>query len=151
NMHLQHQLDIRNIKAYTAGFLRCMVSSKPVSAEGGHVFFSVAQNGCQMVAAVYEPTELSKTARMLEPGDSIEIGCGVRKGTTKHPKVLNVEYLSVISVAEVFEVVNPLCICRRRLKSAGTNKGFKCEQCGHVERNASKVHVPVKRELVPGL
>ena len=62
-----------------------------------------------MPAAVYEPTGLANVAVRLEPGDLIEIGCGVRKGTTKHPKILNIEYLSVLELVPAFDLLNPLC------------------------------------------
>jgi tRNA(Ile2)-agmatinylcytidine synthase len=96
NMHLQNELKIATIKAYTAGHLQCKVASDPAAIEGGHVIFSVEQEGAHMPAAVYEPTGLAGVAAKLTPGDVIEIGCGVRKGTTKHPKILNIEYLNVL-------------------------------------------------------
>ena len=76
------------------------------------------------LVAVYEPTGLAKVATGLEEGDVIEIGVGVRKGTTKHPKILNVEYLCVVKLTPVYEILNPLCrICGKRMKSEGKNKG----------------------------
>ena len=153
NMHLQRELDLSCAKAYTSGFVRCVVASKPVMMEGGHLFFNVAQRGVEMTAAVYEPTGLAKTASMLEPGDEIEIGCGIRKGTTKHPKVLNVEYLYVAKVADTFATANPACpkCITKRMKSDGANKGFKCIRCGHHDRSAAKVQVVLQRSLKPGL
>lgn len=152
NMHLQNELTITNVKAYTAGYVRCSVMTKPQAIEGGHVIFNVEQDGAQMPAAVYEPTGLASTAAKLEPGDKIEIGCGVRKGTTKHPKILNVEYLSVIDLAPVYEVQNPLCDkCGKRMKSEGKNKGYQCKSCKFRDVNASKMMIPRERELKSGL
>lgn len=152
NMHLQTELDLRAAKAYTAGFVRCLVKTKPVAMEGGHVFFEVEQNGASMFTAVYEPTGLATAAAKLEPGDGIEIGVGVRKGTTKHPKVLNVEYLSVVSLATIYDVQNPQCkVCGKRMKSEGKNKGYQCDKCKFRDAHAQKVMVEKERQLKTGL
>lgn len=152
NMHLQNELRIATIKAYTAGYLRCKVASKPVAIEGGHVIFSVEQNDAQMPAAVYEPTGLANIAAKLEQGDLIEIGCGVRKGTTKHLRILNIEYLQVLKVAEIFDTQNPICtVCGKRMKSEGKSKGYQCDRCKFRDRNATKILIPKMRDLKPGL
>jgi tRNA(Ile2)-agmatinylcytidine synthase len=105
-----------------------------------------------MAAAAYEPTNLAKVASLLEPGDEIEIGCGVRKGTIKHPKVLNLEYLSVLSLVEAFDIVNPLCTnCGKRMKSEGTGKGFKCKRCKIRNSRGAKMQILKRRELALGL
>jgi tRNA(Ile2)-agmatinylcytidine synthase len=152
NMHLQSELDLRNVKAYTAGHLRCQVMSKPAAMEGGHVFFAVEQAGAQMQAAVYEPTGLASVAAGLEPGDVIEIGVGVRKGTTRHPKVLNIEYLLVLELTQAYDVANPLCkACGKRMKSEGRNKGYQCEKCKFRDRSAQKLLIPKERKVKTGL
>jgi tRNA(Ile2)-agmatinylcytidine synthase len=152
NMHLQNEISIANAKAYTAGYIRCKVSSKPYATEGGHVIFTVKQEGAEMPAAVYEPTALANIATKLEDGDIIEIGVGVRKGTTKHPKILNVEYLRVLKLAPVYEILNPLCkMCGKRMKSEGKNKGYQCDRCKHKDRNTKKILVPQERRIKTGL
>jgi tRNA(Ile2)-agmatinylcytidine synthase len=152
NMHLQNEIRIANVKAYTAGHIRCKVSSKPYAMEGGHVIFTVKQDGAEMPAAVYEPTGLANVATKLEDGDIIEIGVGVRKGTTKHPKILNVEYFRVLKLASVYEILNPLCkMCGKRMKSEGKNKGHQCDRCKHKDRNTKKILVPQKRRIKIGL
>ena len=152
NMHLRNELKISSIKAYTAGFLRCKVASRPIAIEGGHVIFSVEQNGARMPAAIYEPTGLANVAAKLEPGDLVEIGCGVRKGTSKHPKILNIEYLQVLNVADTFEKQNPLCrLCSKRMKSEGKGKGYQCDRCKFKDRTATKILIPKERYLKPGL
>ncbi|AIF82155.1 putative DNA-binding protein containing a Zn-ribbon domain [Candidatus Nitrososphaera evergladensis SR1] len=152
NMHLQNELDLRAAKAYTAGHVRCRVKSKPYAMEGGHVMFSVEQSGAEMPAAVYEPTGLANVAVALAPGDLVEIGVGVRKGTTLHPKILNVEYLLVKELAPVYDVANPLCkMCGRRMKSEGRNKGYQCEKCKFRDQKAQKIMVEKVRAIKPGL
>jgi tRNA(Ile2)-agmatinylcytidine synthase len=152
NMHLQHEIRIADIKAYTAGYIRCKVSSKPYVIEGGHVIFTVKQDSAEMPAAVYEPTGLANIATKLEDGDIIEIGVGVRKGTTKHPKILNVEYLRVLKLAPVYEMLNPLCqMCGKRMKSEGKNKGYQCDRCKHKDYNTKKILILKERRIKTGL
>lgn len=152
NMHLQNELLIASIKAYTAGYVRCKVASKPFAMEGGHVIFEVEQGGARMPAAIYEPTGLATVGTKLEPGDEIEIGCGVRKGTMKHPKILNVEYLRVLRVQETYDLRNPLCgACGKRMKSEGRGKGYQCDRCKFKDANAKKISIPRQRDLRPGL
>lgn len=148
NMHLQNEIRIAQAKAYTAGHVKCRVSTRPHAMEGGHVIFTVEQDGAEMPAAVYEPTGLANVAAKLEAGDLIEIGVGVRKGTTKHPKILNVEYLSVLELATVFDVLNPVCkVCGKRMKSEGRDKGYQCDRCKHREAGAKKIFVPQERGI----
>lgn len=152
NMHLQNEIKISEVKAYTAGYVRCIVRSKPHAMEGGHVIFTVEQAGAEMPAAVYEPTGLANVAAKLEPGDSIEIGCGVRKGTSKHPKILNIEYLSVLELVPVYDVLNPTCkVCGKRMKSEGRNKGYQCDRCKHRDPGASKIMINKERGIKAGL
>ncbi|MGI0029051.1 MAG: TiaS agmantine-binding domain-containing protein [Nitrososphaera sp.] len=152
NMHLQRELEITGVKAYTSGYVRGRVAMKPRVIEGGHAIFAIEQGGMQMPAAVYEPTGLSGIAAKLEPGDLIEIGCGVRKGTTKHPKILNVEYLCVLELAPVYESRNPLCkLCGKRMKSEGSEKGYQCDRCKFRDRNAKKILIPKDRDLKAGM
>lgn len=152
NMHLQNEIKIATVKAYTAGYVKCNVSSKPHTIEGGHVIFTVKQEDAEMPAAVYEPTALANVAIKLEEGDAIEIGVGVRKGTTKHPKILNTEYIRVLKLEPVYEILNPVCkMCSRRMKSEGKNKGFQCDRCKHKEQNIKKILVPQERTIKTGL
>jgi tRNA(Ile2)-agmatinylcytidine synthase len=152
NMHLQNELQLADIKAYTAGYVKCRVKGRPLAMEGGHVIFTVEQGGAEMPAAVYEPTGLANVAANLAPGDLIEIGCGVRKGTSKHPKILNVEYLSVLELAFVFDALNPLCkMCGKRMKSEGRNKGYQCGRCKFRDTTAKKILVPKERDIRAGL
>jgi tRNA(Ile2)-agmatinylcytidine synthase len=152
NMHLHNEIKVAQAKAYTAGHLKCRVSGRPHVMEGGHVIFTVEQAGSEMPAAVYEPTGLGNVAAKLEAGDVIEIGVGVRKGTTKHPKILNIEYLSILELVPVYDVLNPLCkMCGKRMKSEGKDKGYQCDRCKHRDASAEKIFVPQERAIKAGL
>lgn len=152
NMHLTHQFDLSNLKTYTSGYVRGRVASNPYAIEGGHTFFTVSNEHGSALCGIYEPTGLSQLAQKLSAGDMVEIGGGVRKATSKHQKVINVEYIRILQLSDKFEYVNPLCKkCGKRLKSDGMNKGYKCERCGIKERNAQKIAVQKPREIKEGL
>lgn len=154
NMHLQNELSLLNVKAYTAGYLRCCkIIKKPYIIEGGHALFEVEDShGDICPAALYEPTGLTTIASQLEVGDVIEIGYGVRKATAKHPKILNIEYLYILHLVQAYQILNPLCkLCGKRMKSEGKEKGFQCDRCRYKDRTAKKILVPQKRNVKTGL
>ena len=102
---------------------------------------------------VYEPTGLATVASLLTVGDVIEIGCGVRKASSKHPRTFNVEYLMVLVLADVFEIRNPVCFqCSKSMKSEGKGKGFQCKRCKQRELpTMQKVKIKLPRKIKPEL
>ncbi len=63
-----------------------------VTGAGGHVYISLKANGSERAVAAYEPTgDLRRTARLLLPGDRIRAYGGVRRGTSLHSPILNME------------------------------------------------------------
>ncbi|HJT48531.1 MAG TPA: tRNA(Ile)(2)-agmatinylcytidine synthase [Nitrososphaeraceae archaeon] len=153
NMHLQAELNLKQLKTFSAGYLQCKVSKAPCPIPGGHVIFHVQdENGSDSPAAVYEPTGLTNLALGLNVGDTIEIGCSVRGSTLKFPKILNVEYILVLRLNEIHMSFNPIChTCGKRMKSEGRNKGFQCDKCGFKDRCGNKIHVIQKRTISRGL
>ncbi len=152
NAHLMHKFDLSQLKTYTSGYVEGIVDSAPYAIEGGHAFFTIKNDEGSALCAVYEPTGLSQLAQKLTMGDMIEIGGGVRKATSKHPKVINVEYIRILKLATKLNYVNPLCKnCSKRLKSDGKGKGYKCEICGLKERNTQKIAVELARDIKEGL
>ena len=154
NMHLRNEIKLPEAKSFTSGHIRCMVSTRPQIVQGGHMLFSVEnREGFRIPAAVYEPTGLAKTASLLAEGDILELGCGIRRASSKHPKILNVEYFKVLELAKVFELHNPLCrICTKSMKSEGRGKGFQCKKCKLRESSAlQKASIQVPREISTGL
>jgi tRNA(Ile2)-agmatinylcytidine synthase len=149
NQHLQNEVGFTDIKCYTAGYNQCRIDSRPLVIEGGHAMFRVRDpTGAVVNAAVYEPTDMVSIASKLEVGDIVRIGFGVRRPSSKHPKILNIEYLQVLETNEIFETVNPLCLtCNKRMKSEGTNKGFRCRKCGLRNREARKISIPKPRTI----
>ena len=86
--HLQGELEW---KVYSSGWLDGTVERVTVGA-GGHVYISLRVGGRHRPAAAYEPTgDLRRTAKLLSPGDRVRAFGGVRRGTSLHPAVLNLE------------------------------------------------------------
>jgi tRNA(Ile2)-agmatinylcytidine synthase len=151
--HLQHAIDVNDPKVYTSGYIVGRVVDHPKVIRKGHTFFEVEPFGSSnsIVCAVYEPTGLCHIAQRLCIDDILEVGGGIRDGKGVHQKVLNVEYIRVLEVAEKYIYMNPLCSCGKRLKSEGKNKGYICKHCGYSIRDASKVRVRVHRDIKEGL
>jgi tRNA(Ile2)-agmatinylcytidine synthase len=80
----------------------------------------------EIECAAYEPTKSFRDViRQLAPGDILRVFGGVgRKGT------LNIEKIEILELKDVYETLNPLCDCGKRMKSAGKDKGYKCPNCG---------------------
>ena len=153
NMHLLNELDFGEIKPHMSGFSVCRISKNPAIIPGGHVIFEVEDDcGDSIAAAVYEPTGITYIASRLKIGDIVEIGFGVREATLKHQMVLNIEYLVLLRLEQTFSLSNPVCEgCKKRMKSEGKNKGFKCESCGSRNRTGQKIRIAEERYLKPGL
>lgn len=92
--HLSERLDW---KVYSSGWFQGTVL-EVWTGEGGHSYLTVEDGGDQRHVAAYEPTgDLSRTVRRLKKGDVIRAFGGVRRGTSLHPKILNLEKLEVLS------------------------------------------------------
>jgi len=119
--HLNNELQVYDLKPFTSGFLVGEVCNKPVTEQGGHVFFSIQVKDRKIRCAVYKPTKITKIAQNLIPGDKIHIGGGVRKASKKHGRILNVEFLRVLQLAKNNLLVNPTCKkCNKKMKSKGS-------------------------------
>lgn len=91
--HLSSPIDW---KVYSSGWALGTVASVSVG-EGGHVYMELDQEGGRHIVAAYEPTgDLMRTVRRLHRGDRVRAFGGVRRGTSRHPKVLNLEKLEVV-------------------------------------------------------
>jgi tRNA(Ile2)-agmatinylcytidine synthase len=77
---------------------------------------------------------------------------GVRKPSKNNPLTINLEKIRLLKLAPKIVIQNPICQkCGKRLKSMGTNKGFKCDKCGSRYPNLGKVEAEFKREARRGL
>jgi tRNA(Ile2)-agmatinylcytidine synthase len=92
--HLSEPLDW---KVYSSGWFEGTVEGVRIG-EGGHAYVTMVERGRRFPVAAYEPTgDLTRTVRRLRKGDRIRAFGGVRKGTSLHPKILNLEKLEVLS------------------------------------------------------
>jgi tRNA(Ile2)-agmatinylcytidine synthase len=95
--HLSRQLDW---KVYSSGWFEGTVADVRIG-EGGHVYLVVDETGSKRAAAAYEPTgDLCRTVRRLRRGDRVRAFGGVRRGTSLHSKVLNLEKIEVVSTGK---------------------------------------------------
>jgi len=143
--HLKNELQVDDLKPFTSGFLVGEVCNKPVTEQGGHVFFSIQVKDRKIRCAVYKPTKITKIAQNLIPGDKIHLGGGIRKASKKHGRILNVEFLRVLQLAKNYLLVNPTCKkCNKKMKSKGSKQGFECVKCSNSSVSKSILEIPRK-------
>jgi tRNA(Ile2)-agmatinylcytidine synthase len=151
--HLKRIKKLGQIKPHNPVVARGIVSADPKIIPLRHVIFSIKDESGQVDCAAYEPTgSLRKIVRKLIVGDQVEVYGGVRKPSLNNPLTINLEKIQVLKLASKIAYQNPTCPkCGRRLKSMGTNKGFKCEKCGSRYPSFRKAEVESKREIQTGL
>ncbi|MDV3277858.1 MAG: tRNA(Ile)(2)-agmatinylcytidine synthase [Nitrososphaerales archaeon] len=94
--HLARELDW---KVFSSGWVVGNVEDLEVG-QGGHLYFTLRTGDKRRHCAVYEPTgDLRRAAKLLRQGDEVKAYGGVRRATSLHPKVLNVERIDVLSLA----------------------------------------------------
>ena len=143
--HLKNELQVNDLKPYTSGFLVGKVCNKPVTEQGGHVFFSIQVGDRKIRCGVYKQTKITKTAQDLIPGDKIRLGGGIRKASKNYERVLNVEFLDVIKLEKNILLTNPTCkTCNKKMKSKGNRQGFECFRCGNKSFSKSSLEIPRK-------
>ena len=143
--HLKNELQVNDLKPYTSGFLVGKVCSKPITEQGGHVFFSIQMGDKKIRCGVYKQTKITKTAQDLIPGDKIRLGGGIRKASKNYERVLNVEFLDVIKLEKNILLTNPTCkTCNKKMKSKGNRQGFECFRCGNKSFSKSSLEIPRK-------
>ncbi len=126
DLHLQVANNISQMEKFQCYIVKGVVKDFPVVIEGGHVIFTIYDSSGEVECAAYEPTkDFREIVRQIAPGDHLRVYGGIgMKGT------LNLEKIQIITLASVYEYMNPFCECGRRMKSAGTGKGYKCPGCG---------------------
>lgn len=108
--------------------LRASVSSLPESRAGGHRFITLRDSSGQgFQAAAFEPTKsLRDVVSQLRPGDQVTVVGAYGEG------VVRLEKLRIDSLAQhEVKLENPACpTCGKRMKSAGSEQGYRCRDCG---------------------
>ncbi len=145
DMHLLKTDKISNMEKFKCYIVDGNVKDFPYTREGGHVIFILEDESGEIPCAAYEPTKgFRDIVRELAPGDKIRVYGGIgEKGT------LNIEKFELLELTKIYETKNPLCECGKRMKSAGSGKGYKC-RCGVKLRDGVKDIVEVKRNIKKG-
>ena len=144
--HLKNELTFENIKPYASGKILGVVSSMPQIVKGGHVYFKIISKNHEFWCAVYKPTGMTTIASNLLKGDKIRIGGGVRKASKNFPRIINLEFIDIISLEKNTALVNPPCNkCHKKMKSKGTNQGFQCIRCG--KKASKKISTKIPRNI----
>ncbi|MDA4112632.1 MAG: tRNA(Ile)(2)-agmatinylcytidine synthase [Thaumarchaeota archaeon] len=149
--HLTSRLTLP-MKAYASGWLDGSVEALE-RGEGGHLYIDLNAAGSVVRCAIYRPAaDLQRAAGMLGRGDAVRVFGGVRRATSRHPSILNVEKVEVLSLDPGQRSVNPTCAaCGRIAKSEGTGKGFQCRRCGAKFSEGARRTEDRTRSLVPGI
>ena len=148
--HLKNELNNKNMKPYASGKIVGIVSNLPKIVKGGHIFFKIDSNNHEFWCAVYKPTGMTSTALNLIKGDKISVGGGVRKASKNFPRIINLEFIDIISLAKNTRMSNPECTkCNKKMKSKGVNQGFQCIRCGKKASRKSTVNITrkIKKQL----
>lgn len=145
DMHLLKTDKISDMEKFKCYIVEGNVKDFPYTREGGHVIFILEDESGEIPCAAYEPTkEFRDIVRKLAHGDKVRAYGGIgEKGT------LNIEKFELLELAKIYETKNPLCECGKRMKSAGSGKGYKCK-CGMKLRDGAKDVIEVKRDIKKG-
>lgn len=104
----------------------CIVASKPVTQEGGHVSFVATYKDKETLCYAFEPTKSFRdVVRKLEIGDSLTVYGSFMNSC------IHIEKFRLNEVAKKELRESPKCPeCGGRMTSAGKGKGYKCRSCG---------------------
>jgi tRNA(Ile2)-agmatinylcytidine synthase len=151
--HLTHQVRIQDLRPYMAAIVRGYVDKSPRFYEGGFVVFGIKDETSRIDCAVYEPTrQFRNTITMLKIGDEVKVHSSVRPKSRTHGLTLNLEGLEILHLSPAIQTESPICPeCKKRMKSAGTGKGFKCVKCGHKDPEGTKIEKHGERKITVGL
>ena len=144
--HLKNEFTYETMKPYASGKLTGIVSNSPKITKGGHVFFKILSNNNEFWCAVYKPTGMSIVASNLTKGDKISVGGGVRKASKNFPRIINLEFIDVVSLEKQIKTSNPICKkCNKKMKSKGKEQGFQCVRCG--KKSSKKMTETITRKI----
>ncbi len=152
NQHTGLHLREARPAPYRSVLVRGVVSSRPEVGPGGHVFVEVSTPYGNVVVAFFRETgPLQRAARLLAPGDEVEVGGGVRPGAGRDDVVLAAELMRVLRVSRASLRLPPRCPRDgSTMERAGRGKGFRCPRCGLRAPEGAAVEVELPRALMPG-
>ncbi|MEM1982257.1 MAG: tRNA(Ile)(2)-agmatinylcytidine synthase [Sulfolobales archaeon] len=137
--------DINEVRPYRTLCVDVSFKSKPTTLRGGDIIIKINKDP-PIYAVFYKETSLSSIVKELNENDEAFL-CGSVKQWSDLTNVINVEKIFIKRKNRTY-IHNPKCpICGKRMKSAGNNKGFKCEKCGFKSRGVSKEIINVNEEI----
>ncbi len=150
DMHLKKVEKISDMEKFKCYIVEGIINSKPYVIEGGHLIFTLEDKSGQIECAAYEPTKQFRDfVRELEPGDTLRVYGGIGEGITDKG-TLNIEKFELLKLADLIITKNPMCDCGKRMKSAGTDKGYKCPKCGEKLGESKKETIKIERNIKKG-
>ena len=148
--HLKNELNFENMLPYASGNITGIVSNTPKIVKGGHIFFTINSNNHEFWCAVYKPTGITTVASNLIKGDKICVGGGVRKASKNFPRIINLEFIEIITLEKNLSTTNPFCKkCEKKMKSKGKNQGFQCIRCGQkaISKTTNEISRKIKKQM----
>jgi tRNA(Ile2)-agmatinylcytidine synthase len=138
DMHLKKVERIVDMEKFKCYIVEGTVCNKPHVIEGGHLIFTLKDESGQIECAAYEPTKQFRDfVRELVPNDSLRVYGGIGEGINTEG-TMNIEKFELLKLEDQVQLKNPTCQCGKRMKSAGTGKGYKCPKCGTKMREGKK-------------
>jgi len=149
NQHFIKDFPISQLKPHLSVIVHGAVTKVPHYIKGSHLIFSIRDKTDEIDCAAYEPTKRFRgDLSNLAVGDTVTVFGGVRPAGKNHPMTINIERLRVNSLVKKIIYENPFCEkCNARLKSAGKNKGFKCQKCSAVYREKKQIEKKLPRKI----
>ncbi|MDO5850938.1 MAG: tRNA(Ile)(2)-agmatinylcytidine synthase [Methanobacteriaceae archaeon] len=145
DMHIQENIDIRNMKQYCCYKFDAEIIENPRTIEGGHIFITVSDKTGSIECAAYEPTkEFRNKVKQLRIGDKLTIYGGIGDKNT-----LNIEKFKLNKLASDYKLTNPVC-CGKHMKSKGKGQGYKCYICGKKITSDKKNKIILERFITEG-
>lgn len=146
DMHIQENITIHDMQNNSCYKVSCKVIEEPHDIEGGHVFFKVSDNTGILECAAFEPTKTFRNiVRKLRIGDELILYGGLNGNHT-----FNIEKFKLTKIEPQYNLINPICRCGKRMKSAGKDKGYKCPKCGNKIKSSEKVKELIERDMEEG-
>ncbi|MEB3692154.1 MAG: tRNA(Ile)(2)-agmatinylcytidine synthase [Caldisphaeraceae archaeon] len=119
----------------------------------GHVIVKLKAEYGSLDIAFYKDTgPLNSAAKLLRKGDKIKVMGMVRPYFHNKNPTISAISMEVMKINDIYINISPRCpICGSRMKSSGKKGGYKCVVCGFKTKEADKIRIPLKRELMPSL
>lgn len=152
NQHTGLHLKRARPAPYRSVLLRGVVLSPPRDIPGGHVLVRLRTEYGEVDVAFFRETgPLRDAARLLAPGDEVEVGGGVRPGPEGEGVTIAAELMRVLRVSEVTLSLPPRCPRDgSTMESLGRGKGYRCPRCGLRLPEGTEVLARLPRGLMPG-